>query len=148
MTIDRIEYYEKYSFLGPRFAEAFHLLNTTDYSKYEAGRYEVEPESIYLLVQEYQSKSLENATIEVHRKYADIHTILQGREHVGYADLSTLRPGEYVAERDFQQVFGKTDLLTMSVGLFMVLFPNDGHMPGVRIGESESVKKVVFKVRL
>lgn len=148
MIIDRIENCEKYASLGPRFAQAFQLLRTTDYSTYEVGKYEVDSQNLYYLIQEYQSKPFESAKIEAHRKYADIQVVLQGCEYIGYADLSALQPGEYNEEKDFHQVFGKIDMVTVRAGFFMILLPNDGHMPGVRIDESEPVKKVVFKVRL
>jgi YhcH/YjgK/YiaL family protein len=148
MIIDRIEFYEKYEVLGARFAKAFQLLRTTDFATYKVGKYEVDLQNVFFLIQEYQSKPIENAKIEAHRKYADIQVVLRGQECIGYADMSSLQHGEYSDEKDFQQVFGKVDFVTVKAGFFMILFPNDGHMPGVRINEGELVKKVVFKIRL
>ena len=34
----------------------------------------------------------------------------------------------------------------MEPGRFMLLWPGDGHMPGISIAESENVKKVVVKI--
>jgi YhcH/YjgK/YiaL family protein len=148
MIIDRIENCEKYTFLGPRFEKAFHLLKTVDFSPYEPGKYETDLEGVHFLVQDYQSKDPLTAKKEAHKRYADLQAVLAGREYIGYADLSMVELGDYLEEKDFQQISGKMDMVTVPAGFFMLLFPQDAHMPGVRINESEPVCKVVFKILL
>jgi YhcH/YjgK/YiaL family protein len=148
MIIDRIENAEKYSCLGERFARAFQLMKTTQFAPLAPGRYEVDGANLYYMVQEYKSKPLPEGRVEAHRQYADIQLVVSGHEYFGYGDLSTVQPGEYSTEKDILFANGPVDMLTLRAGFFIVLLPNDAHMPGMRIRDSEPVKKVVFKVKL
>jgi YhcH/YjgK/YiaL family protein len=60
--------------------------------------------------------------------------------------MSRLAPGAYEADRDFVPLAGDGDFLTLTAGDFMLLFPEDGHMPGIAVGASSPVKKAVFKI--
>jgi biofilm protein TabA len=51
-----------------------------------------------------------------------------------------------VADRDFVPLAGDGDFLTLTAGDFMLLFPEDGHMPGIAVGAPRPVTKAVFKI--
>jgi hypothetical protein len=42
----------------------------------------------------------------------------------------------------------ETSLVRVDEGMFAIFFPDDIHLPGIRVGETSLVKKVVVKVRV
>lgn len=147
MIIDRIENAARYARLGRRLASALEFLRATDFSQTEPGRYELDGAELYYLVQVYTPKPVAAGAAEAHRRYIDIQYVLQGEEYIGYADLSQMQAGEYLAEKDFLKVEGSVDLVRVAAGSFMLLYPNDAHMPGLTTGAPGVVRKVVVKVK-
>lgn len=148
MIVDKISSVSLYNGLGERFAKAFDFLMKTDFMQMPAGRYELDGSDIYYMVQEYECRSLEQASVEAHKVYADIQYIVRGREKMGYAPLGTMeciRP--YDAEKDIAKYSGKVDFIEFNEGMFAVFFPHDAHEPCVAVKEGETVKKVVVKVK-
>jgi biofilm protein TabA len=85
--------------------------------------------------------------LETHRRYIDVQYVVRGRERMGYAPALTLTPGPYDEERDVQFHQGRADFLLLREGMFAVMLPGDGHMPGVAVdNQPEPVKKIVVKV--
>lgn len=148
MIIDRIENSLKYAGLGSRMQSALRFIQDTDFSRVAAGRYELDGANLFYLIQEYTPKPITAGVLEAHHNYIDIQYVVQGEEFIGYADLSQMQPGEYLAEKDFQQVQGKVDLVRVPAGSFMILYPNDVHMPGLSCGGEGVVRKVVVKVKV
>lgn len=148
MMIDRMENAARYAFLGRRLSSALEFLRATDFSTTAPGRYELDGDQLYYLVQEYLPKPVSAGKAEAHRRYIDIQFVLRGEEFIGYADLSQLQAMEYLAEKDFLAVEGKMDLVRVPAGSFMLLFPNDAHMPGLSTGAEGVVRKVVVKAKV
>ncbi len=152
MITDRLSNSHLYAPLHPRFAQSFEWLKQTEFavnSDREAlpvGRIELDGKDLYVMVQEYSTKLPEAGKWEAHRRYIDIQYILSGREIIRYANIDRLRAGDYLPERDFQALSGDGDSLVLSAGDFMILFPQDAHMPGMAVEAPVPVKKVVVKV--
>ena len=83
MIIDKIENASLYSGINPRFAMAFDYLKNTDLINVPSGKYELDGDLIFALVQEYDTKSEEEALMESHFKYIDIQYIIEGKELMG-----------------------------------------------------------------
>lgn len=148
MIVDKIENVEIYEKLNPKIAKAFEYLKNTDFSKTENGRYDID-EDIFAIVQEYDSKSLENAKLEAHRVYTDIQYLAEGSEKIGCACLDNLTTAEdYDEKRDILFYEEQGELITLNKGMFAVFFPHDAHMPGISVNESIRVKKIVVKIKL
>ena len=68
---------------------------------------------------------------------------------MGFAPLETMKVTEgYNSEKDIEFLTGTGDYVTARPGSFTIFFPHDAHQPGVAIGESTGVKKVVVKVKV
>lgn len=65
---------------------------------------------------------------------------------MGYANIHHLKQGEYIPEKDFLPLFGDADQVTLRSGCFVLLFPEDAHMPGMELGEPTRVRKIVLKI--
>jgi biofilm protein TabA len=101
---------------------------------------------MYALVQLYNIKSKEQAFWEAYRLYIDLQYIIQGAEGIGYANIRHLQQGEYDPAKDFLPLYGDGDIFTLHSESFILLMPEDAHMPGLAIGAPAPVKKVVVKI--
>jgi len=146
MIIDRIGNSHLYYAVHPKFKRAFDYIHQINVDTIPAGRYEIDGEAMYALVQEYNTKLKELGTWEAHRRYIDLQYVVQGVEGIGYANINQLEQGEYDASRDFLPLHGEGDLITVHSGSFVLLLPEDAHMPGMAIGSPVPVKKVVVKI--
>jgi len=146
MIIDRISNAHLYEHLSPRIKRAFDYLRRTDLAALAPGRYDIDGDTLYVMLSQYETKPRTQGAWEAHRRYIDLQVVIQGTEQIGYSHLSRLTPGLYEADRDFVPLAGEGDFLTLTAGDFMLLFPDDGHMPGVAVGAPNLVKKAVFKI--
>jgi YhcH/YjgK/YiaL family protein len=148
MIIDSISNSHLYDALHPRIERAFDYIHHTDLSNINVGRYEIDGGNIYAMVQQYDTKPKEAGTWEAHRLYMDLQYVIQGAEKIGYANLGRLAQGEYDASRDFLPLHGEGDFLTLKDGDFVILMPDDAHMPGIAVDALLPVKKLVIKILL
>ena len=144
MIKDKVKNSELYKNVNPSFPVAFAFLEEALAQPKEVGRYDLE-EGVFALVQSYDTKPEEACKIEAHKKYIDIQCVLKGRELFGVADLSTQTLYEdKFAEKDVAFYHGEVDLITLTDGDFIVVFPQDAHRP--QQGDGSHVEKVVVKV--
>ena len=150
MIIDRLENALIYSALHKKIGAAFHYLQTTDLALIAPGRYEIEGNDLFAIVQEYDTMDSAGEQMESHKKYFDVQYMIHGEELVGHAILNghTIAK-EYDLENDFMLYADAPSFFSkMAAGTFMVFFPHDLHMPCIKQHEPERVKKVVVKVKL
>ena len=150
MIIDRLENASLYLAVQKRLATAFDYLKKTDLAKVEPGTYEIEGRKVYVMVQQYETKPKEKGRWEAHRKYIDVQFVHQGTELFGYANLGDLKELQYEEAKDFLslQGEGRGDFFRVPQGTFVILFPQDAHMPGMAISAPQPVKKFVVKVAI
>ena len=146
MLIDHIKNASLYFQLSPIIRRAFDYIQQTDLLNTACARYELDGENLFAIVQEYSTKPIEQGRWEAHRRYIDLQYVVRGTERIGYVNLNNLAPGEYNAEKDISFHTGNGDFLTLQPGSFMLLFPEDAHMPGIALDEPAIVKKVVLKI--
>ena len=148
MIIDQLSNASLYLGVHKGLAAAFEYLRKADLAKVEPGTYEIDGRRVYVMAQRYETKPMEKGWWEAHRKHIDVQYVHQGAELFGYANLQDLKAGPYDEAKDFLplQGEGKGDFFRVGAGTFAVLFPQDGHMPGMAISTPESVKKFVVKV--
>jgi len=146
MIIDQIDNAHLYHVLHARFKRAFDYVNQIDIHAIPTGRHEIDGERMYALVQEYDTKPKEEGKWEAHRRYIDLQYVVKGMEGIGYANIHHLNQGEYDPAKDFLALQGEGDLVSVRAGSFVLLFPEDAHMPGMAIGRPAPVKKIVLKI--
>jgi len=146
MIKDNLKYASLYESVHPAFPSAFAFLKEALTNPKEVGRYELDG-GAFALVQSYDGKPADLCKIEAHRKYIDIQCVLKGKELFGVADLSTQTLYEdKFDEKDVAFYHGEVDLLTLSDGDFVIVFPEDAHRP--QQGDGSRIEKVVIKVPL
>ncbi|MBE6976757.1 MAG: DUF386 domain-containing protein [Ruminococcaceae bacterium] len=102
-----------------------------------------------VLIQQGVTKSAQGALAEAHREYLDIQYILEGQEAFGWAPVEDLQlEGEFDTAKDKGKYSGEFDFITVRAGFCYIVFPEDGHMPGVHLDEPANFKKAVVKLKV
>jgi biofilm protein TabA len=146
MIYDEITRFKDYAAIHRLFSDAVRFLET-DYSSLTPGKHPIGANGMYAAVNEYTTKPVSSCVIECHRAFIDIQMVISGMEKIGLAPLTaSTEKTVYDPKRDFAELSGLVDFLTLTPGMFVILFPYDGHMPGVTIDHPVTVKKIVLKV--
>lgn len=146
MILDTLENDHLYNAINERIAKGFQFLRTTDLDALASGKHDIEGDTIFALVQEYQTKPLNECKLESHKKYIDIQYVIQGEELMGVTTKSNQTILEQNEEKDYTFYEGTTSLVRVSKGMFTIFFPDDLHQPCVQSDSPSQVKKVVIKV--
>lgn len=118
------------------------------------GRHDIDSDNVFAVISHYDTRPRSQCRPESHVKYADIQILLQGQETIEWFPLEGLAPNTpYDADKDVAfyerpESDKEGTRIALSKGVFAVFFPQDAHMPQVRLGEApESVIKVVVKIK-
>jgi YhcH/YjgK/YiaL family protein len=148
MVLDKIENYKLYEKLSERIAKGFEFINNTDLSQIKPGKYQIDNEDVFAIVQEYDTKEVTDCKLEGHTKYIDIQYVIKGVELMGVTTKNNQKMILTDEEKDYSFFDGETSLMRVEEGMFTLFFPDDLHRPCVKAEEISAVKKVVVKVRI
>ena len=147
MITGNIKEAEKYYGVHPCFKEAFEVLKS--YTKENCESYKSENVSIGIgepVTSDFSPKG-EKKVFEAHRKYLDIHFVIDGEVALGYSHIKDLTPAtEYNEEDDYQLFTGNITKIPMKSGDFCVVFPEDAHIPAMSKNEDKKAKTAVVKI--
>ncbi len=148
MIIDKLSNADRYAALNEGISKALHYLNNTDLINIEPGKYLIEGDRLFAIVQEYDTIDSVKEQMESHRNYIDVQYMITGAELVGHSIFVDHQVSkEYSPEEDYMLYAAQPDFFTqMATGTFMVFYPTDLHMPCIKIDTPQKVKKVVVKV--
>ena len=147
MIYDRLENLPAYTALAPAaWPRIIEFLDLCGKGKVTEGRHELDGDKLYVNVQGYASHPFDAEKLEYHKRYADLQLLLAGRETLYYAPAGTPEtvPFDPKADCGFNRVPEDALPLTLETGNFVLLFPDEGHLPGV--GDGGSVIKAVVKI--
>lgn len=120
--------------------------------RFSAGRVVVDGERVYLNLASYQTHDASSAVAEAHKAYVDVMVMLDGEETVYVQHTEQLKEITQPYNADTDALLGKLSEQATAVilcpGDFLILFPQDAHMPGCHAHEPSSVKKVIGKIRI
>ena len=142
----------RYSALNPYFPAAFETLAKMAQQPLEPGRHEVDGDNIYVVALDYDTHPLEGAKSEAHKKYIDVMWIVSGKEQLGYyptaAHKNITMP--YAEEGDclLADIESASTMVQFYAGDVVILFPEDGHAPGLDLDGTQHVQKLIAKVRV
>lgn len=150
MILSDLEHLERQAFLTPGLEKALEFLRRPDACGLPDGRYEIDGERVFAIVQRYETIAPAAPKFEAHRKYIDVQFIASGSEVIGWAPLERLAVTEaYDGEKDI--CFGAVPdggwtPLRLEAGQLAVLYPEDAHAPRLAAGAPAPVAKIVVKV--
>jgi biofilm protein TabA len=103
----------------------------------------------FVLEQAYISKNKEDCFFESHKKYIDIQYVFEGEEIMEVEKLSNLQvTTAYKEDLDYAKYSQSKDssVLKIRENELAIFYPQDAHMPCIKINENEKVIKAVFKI--
>ncbi|MFA6848984.1 MAG: YhcH/YjgK/YiaL family protein [Selenomonadaceae bacterium] len=133
--------------------KALTFLQNHDFTKMDVGKYPIDGDRVFALVQSYNTRVLADCKPETHKNFLDIQYVVKGNEYMGWCALGpAIEVAEaYDADKDvafYKELIPESNIL-LSAGVFAILYPNDVHRPGgAAEGKSSSVIKVVVKIAL
>jgi len=152
MIKDRLDNAAAYEKLGAGISRAMEFLRSTDCTTLAPGKYEIDDQRVFAVVQRYAPRPLAQAAWEAHHRYIDVQYLAEGAERIG---VTPLTPGLKLAkpyDPHTDLIFYETngDLLTFHAGEFGIFTPSDVHAPGLALDAPADgeVLKVVVKVRV
>ena len=149
MVVDRLENAGLYKCLGEKFIKAFRYLKETDFESVEKGKYPIDGEEIFAIVNEFETKDKHDCEVEAHKKHIDVQYIFRGTEMFGYLPMSGQYPViEYNEQNDVSIYKEEVSFVKLEAGMFIIFFPTDLHQPEVKEFEPVLVKKVVVKIKI
>jgi len=148
MVIDKIENLNIYANLSDRLAKGLDYIKNSDFSKIDLGTYKIEGDNVFAMVQEYDTRNIEDCKLEGHSKYIDIQYLIKGEEHIGLISKTNQELEVRNNEDDYAFYKGDSTLFKFDQAVFGIFFPHDLHMPCVGLNKISKVRKVVVKVRI
>ena len=148
MILSNLKNSARYIGLHPSFEKAFNYVKAHDFSQAELGKIEIEGEQLFINNSEVPGLTKESQIVEVHRKYIDIHILLEGEETIGWLPAHELKKEHtpYDEEKDYA-FYSDTPstYVTLRPGDFFIAFPEDGHAPIISEGK---IHKLIVKALL
>lgn len=131
------------------------LLTCLDYIKnnslvnYKKGCYEIDGKDIFVNILEYKTCEKEDRFWEAHRKYIDIHIMLDGCERINFNFIENLEQKEYQEDSDFLPLNGnECGYVELNKDDFLICYPQDAHMTAIKVNSAQNIKKAIFKVKI
>lgn len=151
MIIDQLENWPLYPF-DSAWKTAFDFLTSLTPDA-EEKTYAIQGDEIFAIVMSYQTQPPETAILESHQKYIDIQAVLVGAERFECASREGLEiETPYNANKDvvfYQPTSTRSVKVDLFPGTFIMLYPQDAHMPTLMVNDQpELIKKVVIKIKL
>jgi len=150
MVLDVIENAPFYYKLGPGIEKALKYLQETDLQHLPPGKYEIDGDRIFAVVQQFDLKLRGEAQWKAHRRYVDVQYVVEGRERIFYAyapDMTVQQ--EYDDAADCELLSGSGNTQERAAGTFAIFGPDDAHKTGTFVENPQpvkTIKKVVVKV--
>lgn len=151
MVIDKLENAYLYAGLSAKIEKGLGVLKDKKLSTKKDGRYDINGDNFYYIIQRYTTKSIKEGRLEAHKKYIDIQFAASGEELIGHSfpdQLNIQEPYDEAKDVVFYEVPEKINTVKLSKGMFCILFPQDGHMPCCQLAGPCEVLKVVVKVKI
>src|SRR3712207_9381164 len=81
--------------------KVFDYASKNDLQAFELGKHEIDGEKVFVNIVQYDTTTVESRFWEAHKKYLDIHFMLQGKERINLNFVDCLNKLEYTEKDDF-----------------------------------------------
>ena len=106
-------------------------------------------ENCFVLEQAYITKDKEDCLFESHKKFIDIQYMFEGDEIMEVENVNNLLvETPYKDDLDYAKYAQSKDssILKIRENELAIFYPNDAHMPCIKIGQNKKIIKAVFKI--
>lgn len=149
MIFGNVSQLTDFSFLEERVLACFKYAQMHDLKALEPGTYEIDGDQLFVNIVEYTTRAAEECSWEAHRKYLDIHFMLNGEEQIDLCFIENMRQKEFEPDKDFLPMEGEPSAhVVLKQGDFLVCYPHDGHRPSIQTDVPRKIKKAIFKTAI
>ena len=150
MIIDKISKLERYAYI-PGVQKAVDFLKNNDISSLEKGKYDL-GDDCFVKVSTYDTIPLPegDVSLEVHRNYLDLQIAWTGEEVMYFQALDLGEEDKpYNKEKDVEFFTAPwMHQVVLNSENFALIFPNDLHNGSFDVDKTETIKKLVFKLKI
>lgn len=152
MIKNSLKYTKNYYNLSDKIKLALKYLEQNDLKERQNGHYDILGNDVYINIQDYTSKPETQGKWEAHRKYIDIQFMIKGSERIGVGEIDNYQTSEaYDEAKDLEFLNTTNDkhqFINMNENDFIILYPQDVHMPQIAMDTPSYVKKAVVKISI
>lgn len=134
--------------LHPAFKLLFDYIKKHNLLEMPIGRIELDGENLFINNDNPTLRTADEQTIEVHRRYIDVHIPLDHDEIIGWKSTRNCNNLVTPYETDKDRMFYRdrpSTYITLHPGEACICYPEDGHAPIIGTG---TMRKAVAKVLL
>ncbi len=150
MIIDKISNLYRYTYI-PGVQKAVDFLKNNDINTLEKGKYDL-GDDCFVKVSTYDTIPLPegDVSLEVHRNYLDLQIAWTGEEVMYFQALDLGEEDKpYNKEKDVEFFTAPwMHQVVLNSENFALIFPNDLHNGSFDVDKTETVKKLVFKLKI
>lgn len=151
MIVDYIKNNYRYLNSHKNIAAALeYIAEHADDPELKDGSYPIIPDEVIVHVLTKDTHAREEAQMEIHKNFMDIHYIIRGAERCGIGPLAEESAIDYNQETDngFWNCKDTYDIL-VSEGEFYAVWPMEPHCPLCNAGDQvETIRKIICKVKV
>lgn len=152
MIFDKIENISDYFEELPLLKKVEDFVVDFKNGKLADGTYEIDGKRVFAMVQSYRTRQQTHEMMfEAHKKYIDLQYIVNGIEKIRWARLDSVDLVEEKYSTGSDIAFYEGDAMfdfTLTKGTFLLLYPEDAHLPGLSAQKDVNVRKIVFKIQV
>lgn len=148
MILTNLNDCSRYEGLHPLFKQLFDYVRTHDLLSMPIGRIEIDGDRLFINNSDPDCVAQEDQRLEVHRRYTDVHILLEGNERIGWAPTEELShiSTPYDEEGDFMFYSDSAaSWVDLTPGQIFIAFPEDAHAPIIGKGK---IRKAIAKLLL
>ena len=148
MIVSNLQHSNKYEALNPKFKQVFDYIKEHDLLNTDPGRIEIDADNIYINNSLIDGVEKEKQQLEMHRRYIDIHVLLQGSETIGWKSIEYMKAISKPYDNDADCAFSSdtpASYTTLTPGEFLIAYPEDLHAPAIGTGK---IRKLIAKIRI
>ena len=141
---------EEKKYFPASFSRAMAFIEGCDLATIEPGRYQIDGENIYALIQRATTESAASRPFEIHNNYIDIQVLIEGREMQGFHPMPPIcAPIKDEMEKNDFAWYPHPEgaqYLTLTPMQYVIYLPGEQHSPNCAVQEPESIFKIVLKI--
>ena len=107
MIFGNINNLSEFPFLEEQVKECFEYAKTHDLASFEKGSHEIDGDRLFVNIVEYTTTTPEERFWEAHKKYIDVHMIIEGKESIDVSFCDDMQIKSFDENRDFVELIGE-----------------------------------------
>jgi YhcH/YjgK/YiaL family protein len=152
-SVNVLEFAEQYHRNKAAWDLVFDWLAKNDPETYPVGKYVLDSLNVLLTITDAPSvRPFEQTKWEAHCQKVDLQYIARGAEKMGIAPVAGAKVVmQYDGKKDvgfYQPNEKKAKYIVAKPGTFLLFFPSDAHRPNIQVEGCDTVRKIVFKIRV